>query len=78
MGLVTFLILCVLRRKPSVYSVYDVYPDVGIQLGIFKNKFVIKTVTFLESYCLQHANVVRIISQSFQRGLFNLEITNQR
>jgi len=73
-----FFILCVLRRKPSVYSVYDVYPDVGIRLGIFKNKIIIKIITFLERYCLNHTNVVRIISESFKNGLLNLGVPESK
>jgi len=73
-----FLVHCVLRRKPSIYSVYDVYPDVGIQLGIFKNHFVIKMVSFLERYCLNHARIVRIISGSFKQGLLNLGVTESK
>ncbi len=73
-----FLFLCVLRRRPAVYSVYDVYPDVGIQLGIFKNKFIIKFVTFLERYCLNHARIVRIISESFKQGLITLGVKESK
>src|SRR4030042_3218454 len=45
---VPFLLLVVLKHKTAVYSVYDVYPDVGIKLGIFKHRSVITAITSLE------------------------------
>lgn len=64
-----FILLVILRNKPAVYSVYDVYPDVGIKLGIFRNKLIIKTVATLERLCLSHSSVIQIISHSFKPGL---------
>jgi colanic acid biosynthesis glycosyl transferase WcaI len=63
-----------LRRKPAVISIHDVYPDVGIKLGIFKNKLVISTIAGLERSCLNHATIVRILSDSFRPGILNLGI----
>jgi hypothetical protein len=40
-----FASMVVLPRKPAIYSVYDVYPKVGITLGVFQNKLVIKLVS---------------------------------
>lgn len=64
-----FACLSTLRRKPAVYSVADLYPDVGINLGIFRNKLVIKAVGWLENYCLKRASRVRILSKSFAANL---------
>ena len=63
-----------LQRKPSVISVHDVYPDVGIKLGIFKNKLVISAVAALERFCLNNATIVRILSDSFRPGLLSLGV----
>lgn len=64
-----FACLAVLRRKPAVFSVHDVYPDVGIKLGFFRHKLVIAAVAGLERFCLNHAALVRILSESFRPGL---------
>jgi len=61
-----------LRHKPAIFSVHDVYPDVGITLGIFRNKFIISIVAGLERYCLNHSRMVRVLSESFRPGLRNL------
>jgi colanic acid biosynthesis glycosyl transferase WcaI len=68
----------VLRHKPAVYSVHDVYPDVGVTLGIFRHKPVIWAVTSLERFCLDHAQIVRILSESFRPGLRNLGVPDSK
>lgn len=64
-----FAFLSVLRRRPAVYSVHDIYPDAGVKLGIFRHKAVIDLVASLEDFCLKHAARVRILSESFKPGL---------
>jgi len=61
-----FAVHAVLRRTPAVFSVHDVYPDVGVKLGIFRGKAVTAGVAWLERFCLNHAASVRILSPSFQ------------
>ncbi len=50
-----FASMVVLPRKPAIYSVYDVYPKVGIALGVFRNKWVIQMVSAMERFCLKNA-----------------------
>ena len=57
-----------LSHKPAVFSVHDVYPDVGVTLGVFRNKFMIAVVSGLERYCLNHSSIVRILSDLFGPG----------
>jgi colanic acid biosynthesis glycosyl transferase WcaI len=59
----------IVRRKPVIFSVHDVYPDVGITLGIFKSRAQIALVGWLERFCLSHASFVRILSGSFRASL---------
>jgi colanic acid biosynthesis glycosyl transferase WcaI len=42
---------------------------VGITLGVFRNQAVIGLVSWLERFCLDHAKVVRILSESFRSDL---------
>lgn len=51
--LLPFVWQAIIRRKPTIWSVFDVYPDVGIKLGIFKSKAIIGIVSFLEQICLK-------------------------
>jgi colanic acid biosynthesis glycosyl transferase WcaI len=57
------------RRKPAVFAVFDVFPDVGVALDVFKNIGVISAVSRLEQYCLSHSAIVTILSDSFRPGL---------
>ncbi len=58
-----------LGRKPAIFSVHDVYPDVGVTLGIFRHKAVVAAVGALERFCLDKARLVRVLSESFIRPL---------
>ena len=66
-----YALLSVLRRRGAVYSVADIYPDVGVKLGVFRNKVVINLVKSLESFCLNHAAQVRVLSKSFRPTLLS-------
>jgi colanic acid biosynthesis glycosyl transferase WcaI len=67
-----------LRHKPALFSVHDVYPDVGVTLGVFRNRFVISVVAFLERYCLNRSRFVRILSESFRPGLLKLGLPESK
>ncbi len=73
-----FVWFVVLRRKPAVYSVQDLYPDVGVRLGIFRGKLVIALATALEGFCLKRASIVQIISDSFRSPLSDLGVRKER
>jgi colanic acid biosynthesis glycosyl transferase WcaI len=73
-----FATLVAFRRKPAVYSVYDVYPDVGVTLGIFRHRPVIAAVASLERFCLNHAITVQILSDSFRPGLRALGVRDSK
>lgn len=73
-----FTVLVTLRGKPAVYSVYDVYPSVGIKLGIFRHKLIIDLVSRLERSCLDNAMLVRIISDSFRPDLREMGVPDEK
>lgn len=73
-----YVCLVVFRGKPSVFSVHDVYPDVGVTLGVFRHKAVIGAVASMERFCLNHAGIVRILSESFRPGLYALGVPDAK
>jgi colanic acid biosynthesis glycosyl transferase WcaI len=64
-----FLVFAWLKRKPSIFCVWDIYPEVGVQLGVFKNTLVIRVVKWLENFCLEHASAVQALAQGFLSNL---------
>ena len=64
-----FTLLVWLRRKPAIFGVWDVYPEVGIQLGIFRHSVVITLVKALEDFCIRHATAVQALSDGFVPNL---------
>jgi len=68
----------VLRRKPSVFFIADVYPDVGVHLNIFKGKRAIQLVEALERFCLKNATYTWIFSNSFQEPVQRLGVSIQK
>lgn len=70
-----FAVLCWLRRKPCVYAVWDVYPEVGVRMGLFRNRLVIGLVGFLEDFCLQRSQRIQVLSDGFCADLTNHGLT---
>ncbi len=68
----------VLRRKPAIFSIHDLYPAVGVTLGVFRHKPVVAAVSALERFCLNHSFPVRILSESFRPGLRALGVPNAK
>jgi putative colanic acid biosynthesis glycosyltransferase WcaI len=57
------------RRKRVIYSVQEIYPDVGIKLGIFRHRAVISFVEWMERFCCNRAAYVHVISEGYKRAL---------
>ena len=66
-----FLFLAWLRRKPSIFCVWDLYPEVGIQMGIFRHPMVIRLIQMMEDFCLKRSTVVQSLADSFVSILEN-------
>jgi colanic acid biosynthesis glycosyl transferase WcaI len=68
----------VLRKKAAIYSIHDVYPQVGITLGIFRQPWVISLVSAMEKFCLRRSAYVRILSESFALPLKSLGVPDKK
>ena len=66
-----FAVLGWLRRKPCVFAVWDLYPEVGARLGIFRGRLVINVVKAMEDFCLRRAAAVQALSAGFVESLRN-------
>jgi len=57
----------VLRRKPMIYSVHEIYPDVGVKLGIFRHRQVIEAIAWMERLGCRRAGYVRVLSEGYKK-----------
>lgn len=63
------MILAWFRRVPFIYNVQEIYPDIAVELGILKNRFVIRFFERLERFIYARAKVVVVISEHFRHRL---------
>ena len=63
------LLLGFARRKRVIYSVHEIYPEVGTKLGIFRHRAVIRLVEWMEQFCCNRAASIRVISEGYKRAL---------
>ncbi len=74
------LIARYVRRRPFVFEVRDLWPEGSIQLGILRNKLLIRLTRFFEQRCYRAASTVVALSDGMaawikQRyGIQNLEV----
>lgn len=73
-----FLVLCWLRRKPCLYAVWDVYPEIGVRMGLFRNPVVVRLVGALEDFCLRRAAYIQVLSDGFLADLARHRIAPDR
>jgi colanic acid biosynthesis glycosyl transferase WcaI len=73
-----FFFLARTRKMPAVYSVHDVYPEVGVKLGIFRNPAVIRFISCLERSCFSAAAKVRVLSESFMPAAKRLGVPAEK
>jgi colanic acid biosynthesis glycosyl transferase WcaI len=71
-------LLACARGRPLVYSVHDLYPEIGVQLGIFRHQPVVRAVAALEDSLLRRAAAVRILSASFAPRLLSRRVPESR
>jgi colanic acid biosynthesis glycosyl transferase WcaI len=64
-----FLVLSVIRRKACIFSVHEIYPDIGVKLGIFRHRPVIKAIDWMERFCFWRSSYVRVLSEGYKRAL---------
>jgi colanic acid biosynthesis glycosyl transferase WcaI len=62
-------ILRLFRRKPFVYNVQEIYPDVAVSLGMLKNKGMIRFFEGMELFIYKRAQVITVISERFRQRL---------
>ena len=57
------------RKAPLVFNVQDVFPDVAVELGAFKNRYLIGVTRRAERLCYAIADAVTVLSDDLKDNL---------
>ena len=63
------LLLKIFKRKPYLFEVRDLWPEVPIQMGAISNKFVIKLLQWFERIIYKNSCHVVALSPGMQKGV---------
>lgn len=63
------MILAWARRAPFIYNVQEIYPDLAVELGVLKNRLLIRILERLERFIYARAKVVVVISEKFRQRI---------
>ena len=72
------LLLNILFRKPYVFEVRDLWPEAPIQMGVIKNKFLIRILYFFERTLYKRAKSVITLSPGMQDGVLSKGIEKNK
>lgn len=61
----------IIRRKPLVLEVRDLWPEGAIELGIIKNKFIKKMSIWFEGFCYKRACLIVTLSPGMRDNILN-------
>lgn len=65
-------------RKPYIFEVRDLWPAIFVELGVLKNRFIIKTLETLEMFLYRRAAKVVTVTASFKKGIINRGIEESK
>jgi len=54
------------RSASFIFNIQDVYPDVAVELGVLRNRFVIGAAARLERFCYERADKVTVLSDGLK------------
>jgi colanic acid biosynthesis glycosyl transferase WcaI len=57
------------RHAPFVFNVQDIFPDVAIELGVLRDRRLIRVAHRLESFCYRHADAVTVLSEDLEENV---------
>lgn len=71
-------ILQLMKRRPFIYNVQEIYPDVAVSLGVLKNPTVIRMLEKLEQFIYRRARAVTVISERFRQRLLAKHVCEEK
>jgi colanic acid biosynthesis glycosyl transferase WcaI len=67
-GIACYVISLILNAT-MIYNVQDIFPDIGVKLGIFRNNWIIKMSQNLEKFFYARSAAITVISPGFIQNL---------
>lgn len=67
-----------LRGKKLIVDIRDMWPQIGIELGILKNKFVIGILKGIENFILNKADKIIVTAEGDRSNLLNRNFTESK
>jgi len=72
------LIISKLKKTKFIFDIRDIWPDIGVQLGILKNTFVIKGLSFIEKQILKSADRIIVTADGDKNNLISKGTVEER
>ena len=66
---ITAYTLSLLKNKPFVFEVRDLWPESAIDTGVVTNKWIIKAAYAFEKFIYDKASLINVLTPAFQRTL---------
>ena len=76
-GLIGYIVSRVFRC-PMIYNVQDIYPDIGVKLGVFKNRHVIRLLQQVENFFYAKSAAITVISDGFRQNLMGKGVSEKK
>ena len=74
----TIVLLKIFKRKPIVYSIYDVFPGHAYDIGVINSKFVYNVLKIMQAPCYKLSNSILVLSEDMKRILVNLKVKENK
>jgi hypothetical protein len=66
------------RRTPFVFEVRDLWPGIFIELGVLKNRFLIRVLEAMELFLYRRARAVVAVTERFREDIVNRGIAAEK
>ncbi|MCP9236769.1 glycosyltransferase family 4 protein [Lewinella sp. JB7] len=68
---ITALLLSLIRKKPFVFEVRDLWPESAIDTGVLRNKAIIRLAYWFEAMMYRKARLINVLTPAFRSTLIN-------
>jgi colanic acid biosynthesis glycosyl transferase WcaI len=68
------LLVAILMRKPYIYIVHDIFPDVLVRLGLITSKLILRALNIIELFFYSRADFVSVLSDGFKQNLMGKKV----